>query len=795
MEIKLTSEQIKVLNNKNKGSCLIKGVAGSGKTTIALYKIINTLKEIENTNETILLLTYNKTLIAYMKSLCKQNHINLNEKQLKIKTTDSFINGYIYNENLKIADDNDKRNILYWAIQKIQKNYGKNTIARVENIDFLLEEFSWMKSCRYITKEEYLMVDRLGRMEKGNTPMRLQKQGKNRQIIYELLFLYENKMLEQKMTDFYTNALKVLNRMEKKQLYWKKYSYIVVDECQDLTRVQLEIIKKLYNDKEGSCIWFLTDIAQSIYMHSWLSKHSFKSIGFNMAGKSNILSKNYRTTKQIAMAAYSLLGKDLVLNKSDNFVEPVLVERNGAKPQYHSFERLEQELNFLVKEIKKLLLNGTFDLHDIAIVAKTWNYLEDIKPHLLNHGLDAHLLKNQKSEAYYEEEKIHLLTLHSSKGLEFPVVFIVGINENILPFSDDKEEEERKVLYVGMTRAKELLYMSSSAKASRFIAEIEPKYFANISQIGKYYEIPIERYFNTDSLQNNPEEKVRQWFVEQLFIHYGYPQELIQLEYPIQYGSRQFFEDIAVFRNYEQMDRPFIFVEIKKKGLKLDTAYKQMESYLLPNTIPEYIVVTNGDEIITQKVSISGKDENFKLKFTPVTDIPYYREADTLSYCYIDLYHNKKFSYKQDCEKNEIFYICEKNGERMVDSHTIQLMGEVAAGVLKHANIMEIEKFQFPELFVSQSDLLYALRVKGDSMIDFGIENEDIVIVKTQNYANNGDIIIGGNKVENQLTLKRFEDTTSHIILHPGNSKYEKIYIAKNDFFMNGIIVGIVKSI
>ena len=79
MEIELTSEQIKVLKNKSKGSCLIKGVAGSGKTTIALYKIMSILKEIENTNEKILLFTYNRTLIVYMEYLCKRNHINLNK--------------------------------------------------------------------------------------------------------------------------------------------------------------------------------------------------------------------------------------------------------------------------------------------------------------------------------------------------------------------------------------------------------------------------------------------------------------------------------------------------------------------------------------------------------------------------------------------------------------------------------------------------------------------------------------------------------------------------------------------
>ena len=255
MQIELTSEQIKILKNKSKGSCLVKGVAGSGKTTIALYKIMSILKEIENTNETILLLTYNRTLIAYMKFLCKQNHINLKEEQLKIKTMDSYITGFVFKDGLENIEDDEQRKILHWAIQQAQEKYGKDTIAKEENIEFLIEEFSWMKSCRYVTREEYLNVDRLGRLEKGNTPRRLQKQGENRKIIYELFVKYENEMAARRKTDFYTNALRVLNRMEKKQINWRKYSYIIVDECQDLTRVQLEIIRKLYRYNFLLCLY------------------------------------------------------------------------------------------------------------------------------------------------------------------------------------------------------------------------------------------------------------------------------------------------------------------------------------------------------------------------------------------------------------------------------------------------------------------------------------------------------------------------------------------------------------
>ncbi len=87
-----------------------------------------------------------------------------------------------------------------------------------------------------------------------------------------------------------------------------------------------------------------------------------------------------------------------------------------------------------------------------------------------------------------QADAVHLMTLHSAKGLEFPIVFLVGLEEGIFPhsrsaFSDEDLEEERRLMYVGLTRAKEKLYLlsadqrmifgSTQANApSRFISEI-----------------------------------------------------------------------------------------------------------------------------------------------------------------------------------------------------------------------------------------------------------------------------------------------------------------------------------
>ena len=81
-------------------------------------------------------------------------------------------------------------------------------------------------------------------------------------------------------------------------------------------------------------------------------------------------------------------------------------------------------------------------------------------------------------------EGVVLSTLHSSKGLEYDVVFLIDVNEKIMPYKkavlDADLEEERRMFYVGMTRAKKQLYLFSvellnnhSAEPSRFLKELQ----------------------------------------------------------------------------------------------------------------------------------------------------------------------------------------------------------------------------------------------------------------------------------------------------------------------------------
>ena len=100
-------------------------------------------------------------------------------------------------------------------------------------------------------------------------------------------------------------------------------------------------------------------------------------------------------------------------------------------------------------------------------------------------------------------DRVTLMTLHSAKGLEFPVVFMTGMEEGLFPHArvaDDDIEEERRLCYVGMTRAMEKLYLTHALRRrvfgdfqsnprSRFVDEIPPQLLHEVGNAARRWEL------------------------------------------------------------------------------------------------------------------------------------------------------------------------------------------------------------------------------------------------------------------------------------------------------------------
>lgn len=136
------------------------------------------------------------------------------------------------------------------------------------------------------------------------------------------------------------------------------------------------------------------------------------------------------------------------------------------------------------------------------LLAKAVQWSDEAEEEPLASFLEELSLKSTLDEASDQQDRLKLMTLHNGKGLEFDIVFLPGLEEDLLPHansrgSDDALEEERRLCYVGMTRARRLLYISSAEERSiwgslrtmhpsRFLYEIPPEHKESVGG----YDIP-----------------------------------------------------------------------------------------------------------------------------------------------------------------------------------------------------------------------------------------------------------------------------------------------------------------
>ena len=124
----------------------------------------------------------------------------------------------------------------------------------------------------------------------------------------------------------------------------------------------------------------------------------------------------------------------------------------------------------------------------------------------------------------------------------------------------------------------------------------------------------------------------------------------------------------------------------------------------------------------------------------------------------------------------------------------LPLVGYIAAGEPIEAIENSLETVMVSADLVSKSRRCYVLQVKGDSMIDQGILDEDYVVIQQQETANDGDIVVA--LIDNNFaTLKSFyNEGGGRIRLQPANSKMDPIYVASKNLKIQGKVTGVVRK-
>ena len=479
--IKLTGEQKKVLFLPTTEPIQIKGVAGSGKTTVALYRakhLIDTHSDLFLETK-VAIFTYNKTLVKYLKSLApfvsggyQKDSDEINPT--KPKGLDIFITNF-HSWAYRFIESNDislrgrliDKNTQQFVINDLKSKYSDYNISNKSD-DFFIEEISWMKGKIFKTREEYLEAKRTGR----GTNDRITKADK--EIIWEIFNEYNIYLKNNNLVDFDDYALISLDIIENNPNFIKPFSHIVVDEAQDLNKAQILVITKLVADETKS-ISILADAAQRIYK----SGFSWNEVGLNVRGGRTIeFKKNYRNTVQIIKAALSLLE-----NESDKseFTTVETAIKGENKPILGYFNNWNDQCEYILEELKKITNDD--DLGSTAILHKRNGGLNQITYFLQQNGYNSQII-TKAEDISFKDNTLKVCTLSSVKGLEFDNVFIINLDENVIPhpqgFVDEEDDfhisTERRLLYTAMTRAKKKLYLLSCNKPTRYLSEINKDY-------------------------------------------------------------------------------------------------------------------------------------------------------------------------------------------------------------------------------------------------------------------------------------------------------------------------------
>jgi hypothetical protein len=262
---------------------------------------------------------------------------------------------------------------------------------------------------------------------------------------------------------------KVIRSVDQKLIPSEQYDAVLIDEGHDFKPEWLKLVVQMIHPDSNSLL-VLYDDAQSIYSGKKKLRFSFSSVGVQAKGRTTILKLNYRNTAEILTVARAFA--DELLSPSDTeedqapTVQPMSTGRRGPKPLLIKLPTLRTEVQYITDKICDANKTGT-PWNDMAIIYRRYGIGQEVANELTRKGIPFQWSQIKGQSLSTLHNSVKLVTMHSSKGLEFPLVCIPGIGA---PSKDDEElPNEARLLYVAMTRATNELVMTYGEES--FFAE------------------------------------------------------------------------------------------------------------------------------------------------------------------------------------------------------------------------------------------------------------------------------------------------------------------------------------
>ena len=245
-----------------------------------------------------------------------------------------------------------------------------------------------------------------------------------------------------------------------------QYTALLIDEAHDFEEAWLRLAASMVDPATNSLL-VLYDDAQSIYQKKRRS-FSFASVGIQAQGRTSVLKLNYRNTAEVlALAmhcAQNLLAERAEAEGQMLTVSPSSAGRRGALPVFIQARSEAEEARLIGERIEQALAEGR-SLQDIIVLCRIKRRMGLIAAHLRQRGWLVQSMSDPEFTTFnWSRSAIRLLTLHSAKGLEFPLVFVACLD--IMPWRSESIEDEVRLLYVAMTRSTQELVLSAAGSST-----------------------------------------------------------------------------------------------------------------------------------------------------------------------------------------------------------------------------------------------------------------------------------------------------------------------------------------
>jgi superfamily I DNA/RNA helicase len=444
--LNLDASQRHIVEMEAKGTVVVRGVAGSGKTAVALHRIYRLLRQRSLLlAPRILFLTFNRSLSVVSQELL--NELGVRTGDLEVQTLHQWCWNFL-KPGFKILESREQWGLIHRAIKAAIGQTRPSALWQYPRA-FWEGEIHLIQSRVTGDREEYLHLHRYktGRALDQNL----------RFLVWVVYAEYVKRKSGRNKLDWDDVVRMAYQRLQNMGEQAPRYDYVIVDEAQDFTVLAMRIVALL--SREPGSLFISYDPAQSLYERGL----RWKDCGITVhGGRSFDLKRNYRNTCEILEAAVPLLkdiGGEIEAGEENLVLSPEKPTRSGECPRF-LVTRSGEELSAVSRDIGRLIEDIGIPPQNIAVLCYP-NGTRDRMARELERANIFHQCHNEGSSIQLSDRSVKVLPLKSAKGLEFPVVYLIASRDffRVPKAASGAEEanswqaEMRRALYMGMTRA------------------------------------------------------------------------------------------------------------------------------------------------------------------------------------------------------------------------------------------------------------------------------------------------------------------------------------------------------